>query len=475
MKKPNFVNVENAFHVAGFAATAFSAKAALTYLATTFSEGDNITATGFAGIIGLMVASTWTFAFLAKSRQERIKLMALGVLATAISGYTVYQSSIIPLERDAIAKAAEQDRPILAKFNADNNVYRASLDNLQKSIEDLRKQKTSIEADKAAIAKTDKQRDWKQSQLQNKLDALQDSIDRKTNDLKQLVAPVFTATKPDTLPNDKRYPALARAFFYEIAGVAFMLFASLARRNRKEDQQAAANPLLDAIRQLHAAEASANAAVTACTQATRTIATQTATSMEQLVEATTAASTATEHCTQATKTIATQTATSMEQLVEATTAASTAAAQCKDATTEATEVEVNLQKAIRSTEKLFSHANELFAGANRTANKAANITANAGSLPTSETDAESVLYLIKQGLIEPTPDGNLTPKIIMDRAAVGRPTAERLLKEAAQKGYLESTLSGRGITYRYPDQSAIAKTDCPTPQGNIFLLQPRAS
>ena len=193
------------------------------------------------------------------------------------------------------------------------------------------------------------------------------------------------------------------------------------------------------------------------------------------MEATTAASTATEHCTQATKTIATQTATSMEQLVEATTAASTAAAQCKDATTEATEVEVNLQKAIRSTEKLFSHANELFAGANRTANKAANITANAGSLPTSETDAESVLYLIKQGLIEPTPDGNLTPKIIMDRAAVGRPTAERLLKEAAQKGYLESTLSGRGITYRYPDQSAIAKTDCPTPQGNIFLLQPRAS
>ena len=270
MDLKKLVSVENAFHLAGIAATAFSAKAATVYLQT-LSNNDPVTTFGFAGIIGVTVFSCWTFAFLLKPKQRDKEdgfhplvitaVLSAAMLSTMVSGYTVYQSSMIPLQNAAVEAAKAQDAPLQAKFDADKAAYDAQFANLQTSITDLRNQKTQIEAERAAIASDDKARTWKQSQAQKKLDELQSSIDDKTAAQAKLTPPVFVASQPKPISEEQHNANLARAFFYELSGVLMMFFAYLSRRLRRTAQQAAANPLIEAIAELDAARARANQAL----------------------------------------------------------------------------------------------------------------------------------------------------------------------------------------------------------------------
>ena len=364
----------NAYHFTGVVVTAASAKASLPYLST-FSNGDQFTTIGFAAAIGMSAVACWSFAFRSKTPSDAIIPVAFGLLTTVVSGYTVYQSSIIPLEQAAIAAAQEADKPLRERYEALKAQYQASKDNLQLSIDDLRKQKAGVEADKSSVPDDDKSRAWKLNQIQHKLDALQTDIDSKVSEQQKLQAPTLTESPPAPISTEQRTTNLIRSFFYELIAIAFIYFAARSRREAMAEQQAAANPLLDAIRQLHTAleaaqkadqymdeklntllskidskreqmasftkeavktlteEATktASAAVTACNNATKKI-NQAATSMEQLAEATAAASAAVTACNNATQTITTQTVASLEELAEATAAASAAVTACNNAT-----------------------------------------------------------------------------------------------------------------------------------------------
>ena len=465
----------NAYHFTGVVVTAASAKASLPYLST-FSNGDQFTTIGFAAAIGMSAVACWSFAFRSKTPSDAIIPVAFGLLTTVVSGYTVYQSSIIPLEQAAIAAAQEADKPLRERYEALKAQYQASKDNLQLSIDDLRKQKAGVEADKSSVPDDDKSRAWKLNQIQHKLDALQTDIDSKVSEQQKLQAPTLTESPPAPISTEQRTTNLIRSFFYELIAIAFIYFAARSRREAMAEQQAAANPLLDAIRQLHTAleaaqkadqymdeklntllskidskreqmasftkeavktlteEATktASAAVTACNNATKKI-NQAATSMEQLAEATAAASAAVTACNNATQTITTQTVASLEELAEATTAASAAINPAES-------LRLQLVAAIDQAERAATVVKIEIA-------KAAELQTSPLQVQTSPANVvkppeikrptlEQTILLLKNGGIEANKFGQISVSIIQKISGLGRDLATEAQEEALRLGYL---------------------------------------
>lgn len=483
MDLKKLITVENAFHLAGIAATAFSAKAATAYLQT-LSNGDPVTAYGFAGVIGVTVFACWTFAFLLKPKQRDKEdgfrplvitaVLSAAMLSTAVSGYTVYQSSMIPLQQAAVEAAKAQDAPLQAKFNADQAAYNAQFTNLQTSITDLRNQKTQVEAERTAIAADDKSRNWKQAQAQKKLDELQASIDTKIAAQAKLTAPVFVATKPESISEEQHRANLARAFFYELSGVLMMFFAYLSRRLRRTADQAAANPLLAAIAELDAARARANQTLDELYGGMDVIGGQAAQIMRGAIEA---AEKADQHITEshkalghaasrcisqikdagrdnlqllsqqldaATKTIQQATTASLGQLAEATNATIAATEQAEKATTAA---KVAVAKAV-----------DLQTSPLQVQTSPANVTCKGGE--TSEIKRpsfEETILLLKIGEIEVNKFGQVSVSAIQKRSGLGRDLAGKAQDEAVAMGILFRDSNG----YCYYSTQAIAQPPAP--------------
>ena len=334
----HLLTAENALHTIGIGVTSLAAHTAVSYLQT--YSPDYYTALGFSAAISASVFGGWTFTFKSKTLKRAIPLAIASAIVTAISGYTVYQAGLLPLQQAAISAAIEADKPSKATFDTDNARYTATYANLQTSIDDLRKQNATAAADKAS---TDgKGADWKKHQIQTAIDARTDQINALMEKQTALTKPTeFKPSEPKAIQSAQSAPILARAFAFELIAIMFMTFARFARQDREDQQTAAATDIAKLTEQANASiallsNAIANLQQTADTivsTASTTLTTTTTATLEQLAEATTTANHATNHCNNASATITTTTTASLEQLAEATTTATQAANHCNAAST----------------------------------------------------------------------------------------------------------------------------------------------
>jgi len=388
------ITQETGFHLAGLATTGFAAHAAVTYLQTV--TPDLATAYGFSAAISAAVYYGWKFTLNSKSAKRGIPLLLASVIMTAVSGYTVYQASVLPLQNAAIAAAAATDAPRLEEYNTAKAKQQQAVDNLQTSINDLRQQNN---ADQSAITKiTGKSADWKKQQLRNSIETRNTQLTELQSKIANLTPQEWKATPPTPLDATQTAPLLARAFAFELIMIMFMLFARFAkddkaRATRKEALELVAitsttNRMIDALKtQLAHTE-----------KASREL----AQSMER--RATAAKESATQHLT----------------------------AEIQHMEKRAKEASENLQKDINETTRTLER---LLAHADKRANECANTPfarANEGAnSPHDGLSPEQVINLLKNRLLEPSEKGNFTPEIIMEKAGVGMRKAKSILKELA--------------------------------------------
>lgn len=247
-----FATAENALHLTGVAITGLAAHTAVTYLQT--YSPDYTTALGFSAAISASVFLGWTYTLKSRSLWRGIPLAIASLLMTAVSGYTVYQAGVLPLQHAAIESAAQADKPRKAQHDSDTARYNAAFANLQKSIDDLRQQNQQASEDKAAV--TGKSADWKKRQLQTAIDQRNSEITTFIQKQAALThSGEFEPTAPAAMPHEQTRPILARAFALELIAIMFMFFASFAREDknhRKSNEAAQLEPLVKQAEQLTA-------------------------------------------------------------------------------------------------------------------------------------------------------------------------------------------------------------------------------
>lgn len=123
------------------------------------------------------------------------------------------------------------------------------------------------------------------------------------------------------------------------------------------------------------------------------------------------------------------------------------------ATETARETLQQLQAAVITCNAAIAHANKPFPGTNKTADKPfapANKAANGSGQGKPELTQEAAIYLLENGAIPASEDGNITIEQAMAATGWGRPRATKLLEQAWQYSHLERKPAGRGWTYCYP-------------------------
>ena len=241
----HLLTTETALHAAGIGVTALAAHSAVTYLQT--YAPDEYTALGYSLCISLAVFLGWAYTL--KTRGWLLlPLISFSLIITAVSGYTVYQSGLMPLQQAAITEAANKDQPRQAEHQRQVDRYNQLSANLKAQIDDLRAQNTAIAADKQSTE--GKGANWRKDQLQKKLDANNAKIADLSTQQAALSPPgEFSTSAPSELPADQKLPILARAFAFELIAVMFMVFAALSRKERDQQETRQASCLTSLMQQ----------------------------------------------------------------------------------------------------------------------------------------------------------------------------------------------------------------------------------
>ncbi|MEB4592821.1 methyl-accepting chemotaxis protein [Candidatus Thiothrix sp. Deng01] len=421
---------------------------------------------------------------------------------TAISGYTVYQAGIMPLEAAAIAAATEADKPRLTEHQRNVEKYNDNNRNLGAQISDLRAQNKTASADKDNI--TGKGADWKRNQIQNSIDARNQQIQTLLDKQANLTAPgEFTSTQPKAIPAEQSLPILARAFAFELIMIMFMLFARFAKDAHEQQQT---EIVADIIRLTEQADASMALLSSSIEGLQKTVDAITTASLGQLAEATQTATHAANNCNDASRTITA----SLGQLAEATQTATHAANNCNDASRYAADINVALTSsantidggiiAATKTTKLLSESTQTAAdaqgllvktiedSATQTTKLSAEIDrattlathlqlafapfapdegtnagTNTGTNGANQTHKEAdpyqvLLYRLKHQLINPRPTGKLPVDHLKEFSGLGRKLIEKAQAEATEHGWLERNPDG---SYSYPKPTNINVVSLP--------------